>query len=448
MSPTTPIAIAAASVFAAGSMIVPSMVAAAEPNGPARSAPATTTDALIELLVRKGIITREEAEAVLAEFAPAPTHETAAAPVDGTPAAQAPEAATTVSSSGNATLQRVRLTGRLQAQTIALSTDIADTAEDPANVNHAFLRRVYVGLKAQLFPDWSAYLNYDFAGSTFDAATLTWSPHDTFNLGLGLRKAPIGLEENFTSSGALKAIERSPATRYFVESNNGRRLGAGSYRQGIWLNGEHSNLSYSLAVTNPERAESSEDAAAPGDASNNTLAYWAHVAYGDRPTDDIAWRVGLSAGMLPDQGGSVLGVGDDLAVASLFAEGSLGAFAFAAEYFWGDNDNGAAPGRDAQPTAFFLQPSYRIGHYEAVVRFSRVDSDGRGVALSDGVRSAASGGTMDRLEEWFFGANWYIAGNDAKVQAGYIFAETEDTVTGAPARARARGVRTQVQVQF
>jgi phosphate-selective porin len=77
-----------------------------------------------------------------------------------------------------------------------------------------------------------------------------------------------------------------------------------------------------------------------------------------------------------------------------------------------------------------------------------VDSDHRGVALSDGVRSAPSGGTMNTLNEWYVGANWYIKGNDVKLQFGYIRGESNDTVNGAKARAQTDGLRSQMQVNF
>jgi len=417
MLPKKPILLAATLLVAAGSPAL-----------------AQSNSALLDLLVRKGILSEQEADDVRADLA----KETAAA---------------TVSTAKGNYLEKVTLSGRVQAQAVALSTDINGTTADPADANHAFLRRIYVGVKAQLMGGWSTYVNYDFAGSTFDAAQLTWTVSDTFNIDLGLRKAPFGLEENFTSSGSLKAIERSPATRYFVEGNNGRRLGAASYRQGIWFNGnrpagDYGQFQYSFAVTNAERDESSTGAAGTGNATNNNPAYWGHVAYAVKNTDGSSYRVGASVGLLPDQGGKTLGVGDDLAVYSVFGEGTWGKVSVIGEYLWSNNDNGAGPGLDANSSAYYLQPSYRFGNYEAVLRYTHVDSDGRGVSLSDGVRSAPSGGTMNQLTEWFLGANWYIRGNDTKVQAGYIIADTEDTIAGAPAKATTTGVRTQVQVNF
>jgi hypothetical protein len=52
------------------------------------------------------------------------------------------------------------------------------------------------------------------------------------------------------------------------------------------------------------------------------------------------------------------------------------------------------------------------------------------------------------MDEWYFGFNWYIKGNDVKLQAGYIHGESNDTVTGKPASATTDGFRSQVQVNF
>jgi len=55
---------------------------------------------------------------------------------------------------------------------------------------------------------------------------------------------------------------------------------------------------------------------------------------------------------------------------------------------------------------------------------------------------------MNTLSEWYFGCNWYIKGNDFKLQLGYIHGESNGTVTGGTAKAQADGVRSQMQVNF
>ena len=102
---------------------------------------------------------------------------------------------------------------------------------------------------------------------------MEWEPNDALALQVGLRKAPIAYEEFLTSSGAIKPIERSAATRYFMEPNNGRRLGAGVYRQGVFLDGKKGNLQYALAVTNPERQKESGDVNGTGSKNNNNFSY-------------------------------------------------------------------------------------------------------------------------------------------------------------------------------
>jgi hypothetical protein len=55
---------------------------------------------------------------------------------------------------------------------------------------------------------------------------------------------------------------------------------------------------------------------------------------------------------------------------------------------------------------------------------------------------------MNTFDEWYAGLNWYLRGNDLKLQLGGMYGKTKDTVAGAPAEATAVGARTQVQMQF
>jgi hypothetical protein len=160
----------------------------------------------------------------------------------------------------------------------------------------------------------------------------------------------------------------------------------------------------------------------------------------------------VGAGFLPDQGGSGkmrLGRGFDLHVYSAYADLNAGLFGFMAEFLAADIDRGASATADATPKGFFLQPSLLLTDtVEAVIRYAWLDSDHRGVTLSDVIRSAPSGGTMNTFTEWYAGANWYLAGNDLKLQLGAVYGKTQDTPAGAPSEAKAVGVRSQMQVQF
>jgi hypothetical protein len=395
----------------------------------ATSALAQDSKALIDALVKKGILTNEEATSIASEV-------------------KNSQATQDVATSAGKYLKKLTLSGRFQVQYAGLSTDIDGTTADPASTNHFFMRRMYLGAKAELAGGWSGNLNYDFAGSTFDAAFIEWKQSDALAVDVGFRKVPFGLEEWYTSSGNLRAIERSPATRFFVESNNGRRLGAGSYRTGVFVGGKNpTGLFYNVAVTNPERDESAAGVTSAGTNANNTMAYWGNLGYAAKITNGT-FVVSGSVGELPDQGGKVVGAGDDLMVYNAFAELTSGPFDLQLEYFGSKNDHGVSATQDAKSTAWSIQPAYRVGDIEGVVRYTSVDSDHRGLTTGDLIRSAPSGGTMDKLTEWFAGVNFYLRGNDVKWQLGYIHGESKDTVTGAAAKAKTDGVRSQMQLNF
>lgn len=242
-----------------------------------------------------------------------------------------------------------------------------------------------------------------------------------------------------------------PATRYFVEANNGRRLGAGSYRIGAYVGGKaESGLFYNVAITNPERNEDGiAGVNSAGNNTNNVLSYWGNVGYKGKSGEELTYVFSASVGVLPDQGGKVLGVGNNLTIYNGFADFTYGNFDLQLEYFAGDNKQGVSATKDAKPTAYSIQPSFKVGeHWEYTVRYTYVDSDGRGVNISDGIRSAPSGGTMNTMSEWYGGFTYFFRGNDVKWQAGYIAGESKDTVTGAPAKAKVQGIRSQMQVNF
>ena len=392
---------------------------------------------LIDLLVKKGLINDQEGENLRAELA------------------RDSATAVTATISGGKSTASLSIAGRIQIQYAGLSTNVNGVAVNPNRpAEHFFLRRIYLGAKANLGNSWSSSINYDFAGSTFDEAKITWAQSDAFNLDIGFRKVPFGLEEWYTSSGSLKAIERSPATRYFVESNNGRRLGAGSYHIGVYAGGKNdAGLFYNVAVTNPERNEDGiAGVTSAGTSANNNLAYWGNVGYKVASTEGLNYVFSASVGLLPDQGGTSntnLGKGHDLTVYNAFAEIGQGPWDLQLEYFGSSNKQGVSATRDSKSSAWSIQPSYKVGEFwELTTRYTYVDSDGRGVNLSDGIRSAPGGATMNNMSEWYFGFTRFFRGNDAKWQLGYILGESNDTVTGGTAHAKTEGIRSQMQVNF
>lgn len=411
------------SIALAGLLCVPATLIHAQDSG-----------ALIMALVRKGILSDQEAEDIRAEL----LREAAVVP--------APAFA------GGKTTQRLSVGLRLQAQYAYLDTDLSAGLVDPTTTNHAFLRRVYFTLKAGLVGDWSAVMTYDFASGGYDDAILEWKPKPDVTFNFGLRKVATAFEERSTS-GNIRSLERSSVTRYFVESNNGRRLAAAGYRIGAFVDGRigDSGFFYNAAITNPEKVETFSGAASAGDATNNRPALWAGVGYGET-VPGFAWTTGVSAGHVPDQGGwgtTNFGRGYDLSLYSAFFEVTAERYTLMAEFLQADVERGVSSVRDAKPRGYFIQPSIFVTDaLEVVARYASLNTDGRGVTLGDVIRSAPTGGTMNRSSEWYTGINLYLKGNDLKYQLGLVSAKTKDQVTGGPAEAKTAGVRSQLQIQF
>lgn len=154
-------------------------------------------------------------------------------------------------------------------------------------------------------------------------------------------------------------------------------------------------------------------------------------------------------GQFPDQCGKTVGTRNDLLVGNVYTDLTFGRFNVIAEYLYSSNENGARANLDASSYGFWVQPSYKFDkHWEADVCYSYTDTDGRGINLSDSVRSAPSGGTMDKLTNYYVGFTYYLSGNDLKIQAGYVYGEAKDIVTGGKAKTTTSGIRSQMQIQF
>ncbi len=342
------------------------------------------------------------------------------------------------------TTSKLTIGGRLQIQYAGLSTDNVNST-GPSRVSHFFVRRAYLAIKASMGTDKLLDITYDLASNSFDSAFFRWKQSAALVFDVGLRKVNFAYEESFISSGALKSIERSGATRFFVEPENTHRLGAGSYRLGLYADGTKGAFFWGVALTNPERVTS---ATAIGTAASNGFSYWGNLGIRSKLKSGF-YVLGAGVGLLPDQGGKTPGTGNDLLVGNLYLDLTLGRLSLLSEYLLSRNEEGAVAGLDAHSYTWWFQPSYKFDqHWEAVARFSYVDTDGRGINLSDGIRSAPSGGTMDKLSDFYLGFTYYFSGNDLKFQTGYIYGKAWDTIVGDPANATAHGVRSQLQVQF
>lgn len=408
----------------------------------ATAAVAQDSGALLDALVKKGVLNDQEAEEIRADLA---RDNAAALPKFASPAGK--------------DTKSLAISGRIQTQYFSFSNDNIE------NSTGFIMRRIYLGAKAKVGNDWIADFNYNFADNEVDKAFLQWGGDvlgQETAIDIGFRKVNFGFEET-TSSASLKAIERSPATRFFVEGDfaagapgNDRELGAASRRIGVFANfndtarsGKESGFYYGFAVTNPER-----QGPTLGDrrgATNNLPAFWADAGYSYK-TDSVKGKFGAAVSYIREGAAFDAPVTDaSLTGFSIYNDITIGKFNLAAEFLTADLKDGAVDNvtglpTDSNPYGYWIQPSYMLtDKVELVARYSFVDGDGRGLRLRDLVRRSDGTITGDELTEYYFGANYYFVGNSVKLQLGYIIGEVD--TDGGPSE-ETKGIRAQMQVLF
>jgi len=394
--------------------------------------------ALIEALIRKGILTNQEAEDIRADLA-----------IENN----------TIPSkviAGGKSTDRLSVGMRMQLQYASLDTDLPSGKIQPSYTDQAFTRRMYFTLKAGVGGNWGATMTYDFAGGSYDDAIIEYKPTSDLSFNFGLRKVNNAYEERATS-GNLRSIERSGVTRYFVENNNGRRLGEARYRMGAFVDGKKElnnklNFIYGAAVTNPQRDETFSGASSSGTSNSNSKALWSNVGVVYKLPENGSVLVGFSGAYLPDQGGpsnTNFGKGYNVRLYSLHTDVTYGRFTFMSEYLVANIDRGASLSKDASPKGWFIQPTFYLTEdIELVARYQTLNTDYRGLNMGDVVRSAPTGGTMNKFDEYYFGGNLYVRGNDLKFQLGILSAKTYETLQGQSDSAKVFGARSQLQIQF
>ena len=156
------------------------------------SALSASDDALLDLLVKKGVLSSAEATQVAAELKDA--------------------SGVSFSAKGKETI-KLRFNGRMHYQYDSLSAE--DNGEDVPSTNHFYFRRLRVGFKATHQNGLYADTVLNFADSKFSLVTgiAGYKYSDALNVGLGFQKVPFGFQET-TSSSKIKTIERSATNRF------------------------------------------------------------------------------------------------------------------------------------------------------------------------------------------------------------------------------------------
>jgi hypothetical protein len=402
--------------------------------------------ATLDLLVKKGIITAEERAKTLQTAAASKTE-------SGMDRVFIKEAGA----------NRLTFSGRIQGQwEMADYTQTASGVEtQAADLNNVMMRRLYLGAKVDVGHGFSGELVWNFGDNSgadvrnaadtgsgsvragaADKAVFTYEG-DIGKFDIGYQKVQFGQEEN-TSSSALYTVERSMVTRYWAESNNGRRLGFGARHVGLHYSnkvvigeGGPGTLAYGASIVDALQGYNTVGV--------NDFGYYANVSFDWKP---LGTTIGVNYGLTPSgatstSGGMPTAVGGSLDMAEGFNpyfKYVTGDLTIVGEYIITGIDASSATSTnsgfiDRDPSGYNITLAYKLSeNLEAVARYSALDTDGRGQQASDGFRDVQSSpltaATYDKSNSIFVGLNYYFNKNNAKIQLGYEKAKLEGRISG------------------
>ena len=374
--------------------------------------------AVLDALVEKGILTPEEARNISKESA-------------GQVVKMRPQT------------KSLKLSSRFQLQYEWIDDQVYSGAGSPAyDSSQGFIvRRFFIQADADLGGGWDARFSVDLARSYVNSVfTDTYvskkidGEYLSGRLYLGYMKPGFAIEDVF-SSFSLNAIERSAATMYWTGAANNRRLGVGNRYMGVRWNGDIKQvkgLSYILSVTNAYQLSPTEIEELSYNYGDNHLAYWASVHYSTGGED---WNLKVGTYSMYSSGANYnMGRTNS---ASIYSINPYYSGNWRNLYFWGDYmASGVADGRKvgtgyAQTNPygvnFSIEYRFDIGEYGKIAptfRYSWVDTGGRGLRISDAQRQATnSGTTYNNAQDFYIGVNWYLRGDDLKIQLGYTYVQ-------------------------
>ena len=348
---------------------------------------ATSNDALLDLLVKKGVLTDSEATAVAAEL-------------------KEENKGVTFSSKGKETV-KLRFNGRMHFQYDSLDSE--DNGRDVASTNHFYFRRLRLGAKATHENGLFAETVVDFAENdlSIDKAVAGYEFSEAFTGMVGYQKVPFGFQET-TSSSKIKTIERSAANRFLADDIDFAGRHTGLHAKGNLGGG----FSYAAAIVNGAQGEGSR-LLGTAQASND-LAAFGRVQWAG---NDLT--LGLDAG---NQSNNDV-VGQDVTAFTAYANYKFEGFDILGEYFSADMDDQ----EDAE--GYSLRVAYKFDKFEPVFRYSHLKNDVFEIDSDELIRRAPSeGATIDddnnEIDSYYFGLNYYY-NKAVSLMAGYEMAETD-----------------------
>lgn len=377
----------------------------------AASGYAASNDALLDLLVKKGVLSETEATAVAVEL-------------------EEENKGVSFSSKGKETV-KLRFNGRMHFQYDSLDMD--DNGADQASTDHFYFRRLRLGAKATHENGLFAETVVDFAENdlSIDKAVAGYEFSDALTGSFGYQKVPFGFQETISSS-KIKTIERSAANRFFADD-----IDFAGRHSGLFAKGDlGAGFSYSAALVNSAQGEGSKLMGASN--ASNDLAYFGRLQW-----NNAGLTIGFDGG---HQSNNYVADEDnltapfDVTAFTGYVNYKFEGLDLLGEYFSGDLGN------QGDVDGYALRAAYKMGKFEPVVRYSYVKADTFEIDTDELIRRAPKGGTVtggdNEIDSFYVGLNYYH-NKSVSFMAGYEMADT-DSATGD--EVEVDGFRARVQI--
>ena len=366
------------------------------------------------------------------------------------------------------TTEMLKFSGRIQIQGELINSSAKSGIGAPEKDSNmgVIARRIILQADASLGSGWSACLSLDLARSYVNSiltdnyiAKKIEGEYIDGDLSFGYMKPGVCFED-LCSSGTLMTIERSASTNYWTGAANGRRLGIGSRYAGIRWRGnvkQVEGLTYNLGITNGFNLSPYRIEELSYNFRDDSPAYWFGLHY-EIERENAKVKIGIYS-MYSGSANQNMGLMDSSSAYTInpYYTGNWGNL-----YFWGDFlASGVADGkmvagqyRQANPYGLNFALEYRFdidefGQIAPAFRYSWLDTGGRGVMVSDVQRQATDVGTLyNNAQEFYFGLNWYLCGDDVKLQLGYSYIQYSGSTDNKSDFAESSALRMQFQVRF
>ncbi len=381
---------------------------------------------LADLLVEKGLVSREEVDSVKQG---------------------------TVNSSRS---QRITIKGETRVQYVTnmpKETKVdGDILADETDVSKFRVQAAALTAEADLGGGFGATLGIGLGGDAARSdraavhsvrilsAYASYTHSECLNFDAGFRGVPFGLEEGMSTSD-IKTFMRTPANQFFDG-----KLNLGNRYTGLFVYGDIiEGLYYQAAVTNAlvDDVRGAHRVGGESIVSSHDPALWAQLGYKDR-FEELFYNFGGSIAYLPNQTQSDA---TDLFNAhqfgwNLFTRLQWQSLEVLAEFYASRVQDAIEAGKSVTPYGFSIIPSYKITEkVELVGAVSFVDAkrvpasrfDGRAddaaiplISPSAVVEGASDDGvSANKVVAWYLGGNYYMT-DAVKVTAGYQYAEFKE----------------------